>query len=151
MELQDVHPRGASTRTGLGGLLAEECHCCSQRAFILRFALVEMVAGLLGSSWRTHCWAQESWEVVRGGGIDAGAGGGRGLAGFCQFLGALGHQGRIGVQLRKCLTFEMPSPTTLSILDSADLSHNLACLPSMCRASGGIPTSAWRLCIGVAL
>jgi hypothetical protein len=42
----------------LGGLFAEDCHCCSQKALILRFALVEMVAGRLGSSSGTHCWAQ---------------------------------------------------------------------------------------------
>jgi hypothetical protein len=34
----------------LGGLFAEDCHCCNQRVLMLRFALVEMVAGCLGSS-----------------------------------------------------------------------------------------------------
>jgi hypothetical protein len=45
MKLLDVHPRGASTKLGLGRLLAEDCHCCNERALILQFALVEMVAG----------------------------------------------------------------------------------------------------------
>ncbi len=80
-----------------------------------------MVAVHLESSWETQFWAQESWEVARGGRRDAGAGGGRELVGFCWFLGTLGRQGQMGVQLRKCLTFEMPSPMTLSIPDSADL------------------------------
>jgi hypothetical protein len=55
IKLQDVGPWGASLRSGLGGLLAEDCHCCSQRALIMRFALVEMAAGHLGSSSGTHC------------------------------------------------------------------------------------------------
>jgi hypothetical protein len=50
MKLQDICPRGASTKSGLGGLLAEDCHCCSQRALIFRFALVEMVANGIGVS-----------------------------------------------------------------------------------------------------
>ncbi len=53
------------------------------------------------------------------------------LLGFCQVLGVLGRLGLLVVELRKRLTFWMPSPITLSILDSADLSRNLACLPSM--------------------
>jgi hypothetical protein len=60
MELQDIGSRGPSTKSGLGGLLAEDCYCCSQRELILQFALVEIVAGRLGSSSGTHCWAQES-------------------------------------------------------------------------------------------
>jgi hypothetical protein len=48
-------PGRASTKSGLGGLFAEDCHCCNQRVLILRFALVEMVARRLGSSWGTHC------------------------------------------------------------------------------------------------
>ncbi len=43
-------PGGASTKSWLGGLFAEDCHCCNQRVLILRFALVDMVAGRLGSS-----------------------------------------------------------------------------------------------------
>jgi hypothetical protein len=50
MELQDIHPLGASTKSKLGGLFAEDSHCCSQTALILQFALVEMVARRLGSS-----------------------------------------------------------------------------------------------------
>jgi hypothetical protein len=50
MEVQDVRPWGASTTSRLGGLVAEDCHCCSQRALVLQFALVEMAAGRLGSS-----------------------------------------------------------------------------------------------------
>ncbi len=52
MEIQDVRPWGASTKSGLGGLLAEGCHCCNQRTLILQFAHVEMVAGHLGSFLR---------------------------------------------------------------------------------------------------
>jgi hypothetical protein len=144
-------PGEASTKSGLGGLLAEDCHCCSQRALILRFALVKMAAGHLGSSSETHCWAQESWEVARGPGSDAVGVGGRGLWAVCRFLGALGRLGHVLVQLRNCLTFKMPSPITLSIPDSADLKRKRACLPSMWRDRGATPTSAWRLCTGVAL
>ncbi len=43
-------PGGASTKSWLGGLFAEDCHCCNQRVLILRFALVELVTGRLGSS-----------------------------------------------------------------------------------------------------
>jgi hypothetical protein len=50
MKLQDIGPWGASTKSGMGGLLAADCHCCNQRVLILQFALVEMVAGRLGSS-----------------------------------------------------------------------------------------------------
>ncbi len=74
--------------------------------------------------------------------MDAGAGGRREQLGFCWFVGTLGRRGRTGVQLRKCLTFEMPSPMTLSIPESADLNQNWACLPSRSSGSGGIPTSA---------
>ncbi len=70
---------------------------------------------------------------------------------FCCVLGVLGRLGRLVVELKKRLTFWMPSPITLSIPDSADLSQNLTCLPSMWRGSGGTPTSAWRLRVGVAL
>jgi hypothetical protein len=50
MKLENICPRGTSTKSGLGELFAEDCHCCSQRALILQFALVEMVAGRLGPS-----------------------------------------------------------------------------------------------------
>ncbi len=136
---------------GLGGLLAEDCHCCSQRAFILRFALVKMAAGHLGSSSGTHCWAQGSWEAARGAGSDAVGVGGRGLLAVCQFLSALGRLGRVLVQLRNCLTLKMPSPITMSIPDSADLKQKQACLPSMWSDRGATPTSAWRLRTVVAL
>ncbi len=43
-------PGGASTKSQLGGLFAEDCHCCNQGVLILRFSRVEMVAGRLGSS-----------------------------------------------------------------------------------------------------
>jgi hypothetical protein len=59
-------PGGASTKSGLGGLLAEDRHCCSHRALIFWFALVEMVAGRLELLGGTHCWAQESGEAARG-------------------------------------------------------------------------------------
>ncbi len=114
-------PGGASTKSGLGGLLAEDCHCCSQRALILQFALVEMAAGHLGLSSGTHCWAQENWEAARGAGSDAVGMGKRGLLAVCRFLGVQGHLWRVLVQLRNCLTFKMPSPITKSIPDSADL------------------------------
>jgi hypothetical protein len=64
---------------------------------------------------------------------------------FCQVLEVLGSLGRVVVRLRKPLTFWMPFPITLSILDSADLNQNLTCLPSMKRGSRSTPTSAWRL------
>jgi hypothetical protein len=51
-------PKEASTKLGLGGHLAEDCHSCSQRAFIFLFALVEIVAGRLWLSGGTHCRAQ---------------------------------------------------------------------------------------------
>jgi hypothetical protein len=144
-------PGGASTKSGLGRLLAEDCHCCSRRTLILRFALVEMAAGQLGSSSGTHCWAQESWKRARGAGSDTVGVGGRGLLAVCLFLGALGCLGHVLVQLRNCLTLKMPSPITLSIPDSANLNQKRACLPSMWRDRGATPTSAWRLCNGVAL
>ncbi len=53
------------------------------------------------------------------------------LLGFCRVLGVLGRLGHLVVELKKCLTFWMPSPITLSIPDSAGLSRNLACLPSV--------------------
>jgi hypothetical protein len=62
----------ASTKLGLGGLLDEDCHCCSLKALIFQYALVEMVAWRLLSSGGTHSWAQESWELVRGTGSDGG-------------------------------------------------------------------------------
>ncbi len=124
-------PGGASTKPRLGGLLAENCHCCSQRALILRYALVEMAAGHLGSSSGTHCWAQASWEAARGAGSGGVGVGGRRLLAVCQFLGVPGRLERGLVQLRNCLTFKMPSPITLSIPDSADLNQKQACLPSM--------------------
>jgi hypothetical protein len=37
-------PGGASTKSGLGGLFTEDCHCCNQSVLILQFALVEIVA-----------------------------------------------------------------------------------------------------------
>jgi hypothetical protein len=60
-------PGGASTRLQLGGLYTEDCHCCSQMVLIVWFAMVEMVAGRLGSSWETQFLAQDSWDVARGG------------------------------------------------------------------------------------
>jgi hypothetical protein len=144
-------PGGASTKSGLGGLFAEDCHCCSQRALILRFALVEMVAGHLGSSSGTHCWAQESCKAARGAGSDAECMGGWGLLVVCRFPGVQGRLELVLEQLRNCLTFKMPSPITLSIPDSADLNRKQACLPSTWRGNGGMPTFAWRLCAGVAM
>ncbi len=70
---------------------------------------------------------------------------------MCWLLGVLGRLERFLVQLRNCLTFKIPSLITLSIPDSADLKRNRACLPSMWRDRGGMPTSAWRLRTGVAL
>ncbi len=131
--------------------MAEDCHCCSQRALILRFALVGMVAERLGSSSRTHCWAQESCKAARGAGSDRVGVEGRGLLAVCRFLGAIGCLDHVLVQLRKCLTFEMPSPITLSIPDCADPKRNWACLQSMWRGRGRMPSSASRLCTGVAL
>jgi hypothetical protein len=151
MELQDVCPRWASTKLGLGGHFAEDCHCSSQRVLILRFALVEMAAGRLRSSSGTHCWAQESSEAARDAGSDAVGVGERGLLAVCQFLVALGRLGRVLVQLRNCLTFKMPSLIIMSFPDSADLNRKRAYLPSMWRDRGATPTSAWRLRTGVAL
>jgi hypothetical protein len=123
-------PGGASTRSGLGGLFADDCHCCNQRVLILRLGLVEMVAGRCGSSSGTHCWAQESWELARGAGSAAGDVAGWELLGPCWLLGVLGRLGQVLVQLINCLTFVMPSPMTLSIHDSADLRQKRACRPS---------------------
>jgi hypothetical protein len=58
-------PKRASIKFGLGGLFTEDCHYCNKRELILQFALVEMVAGHLGLSSGTHCWAQESREMAR--------------------------------------------------------------------------------------
>ncbi len=69
----------------------------------------------------------------------------------CLFVEVLERLGRVLVQVRNCLTCNMPSPITLSILDSADLKQNCACLPSMWRGRGGTLTFAWRLRTGVAL
>jgi hypothetical protein len=44
----------------MGGLFAEDCHCCNQRVLILQFALVEMVVGRLGLSGGTYCWAKKT-------------------------------------------------------------------------------------------
>ncbi len=41
---------GASTRSGLGGPFADDCHCCNRRVLILQLALVEIVAGRRGLS-----------------------------------------------------------------------------------------------------
>jgi hypothetical protein len=73
------------------------------------------------------------------------------LLGFSQDLGVLECLGRVLVQLRKRLTFKMPSPTASSIADSAALNQNLASLPPMFSRSGGTPNSGQRLRIGVAL
>ncbi len=73
------------------------------------------------------------------------------LLAVCRFLGALGRLEHVLVQLRKCLTFMMPSPINLFIPNSADLKRNRAGLPSMWRGRRGMPTSAWRLRTGVAL
>jgi hypothetical protein len=100
-------------------------------AFILQFALVEIVAGRLGLSRKTHRWAQESWEAARSAGSAAGGVRVWGLLAVCQFVGVLEHLGQVLVQLRNCLTFQMLSPITLSIPDSADLKQNHACLSSM--------------------
>ncbi len=54
-----------------------------------------------------------------------------GLLKFCPVLGVLGCLGCLLVKLKKRLTFWMPSPLTLSIPDSANLTQNFACLPSM--------------------
>ncbi len=56
----------------------------------MRFALVEMVERRLGSSRRTHCWAQNSWEAARGAGSAAGSQVGWVWLGFCWVLGVLG-------------------------------------------------------------
>ncbi len=122
--------------------MAEDCHCCSQRASIFCFALVEMVAGHLGLSWGTQFLAQDSLVVARGAGSDAGGVGGLEMSGFYQFLGALVRLGCVLVGQMNCLTFEMPSPVTLSTPESADLNQNLACLLSRCRGRGATPTSA---------
>jgi hypothetical protein len=69
----------------------------------------------------------------------------------CHSLGILGNLDCVLVQQKKCLTFNLPSPITVAIPDSADLKHNCAYQSSMWRDRGGIPTSAWRLRTGVAL
>jgi hypothetical protein len=63
MKLQDICPWGGLNHVEFRGLLADDSHCCSQKVLILRFALVKIVAGCLGSSWGTYCWVQESWEA----------------------------------------------------------------------------------------
>jgi hypothetical protein len=46
---------------------------------ILRFAIVEMVAGHLESSGETYCWAQESYEAAKDAGSATGGVEGQGL------------------------------------------------------------------------
>jgi hypothetical protein len=81
---------------------------------------------------------QESWEAARGAGSVAGSQGGGLWLRLCWVIGVLECLGCVLVQLKKRLTFRMPSPSTMSIPDSADLNHNLACLPSMRRGSGAL-------------
>jgi hypothetical protein len=59
-------PIVASTKKEFEEVFAEDCHCCSQRAIVLHFALVEHVAGRLGSFSGTHCLDQESRAEARG-------------------------------------------------------------------------------------
>jgi hypothetical protein len=47
MKLQEICPGGASIKSGLGGLLAEDCHSCSQRVIILQIIIIEVVAKCL--------------------------------------------------------------------------------------------------------
>ncbi len=96
-------------------------------------------------SWGTQFFAQESQVEARGAGSDVEDIRGRELSGFCQFLGVLVRLGRVLVGLIKFLTFEIPSPITISTPDSADINENRACLSSRCRGRGATPTSAWRL------
>jgi hypothetical protein len=60
MKLQDIGLWGGLNLVWVGGIFAEDCHCFNQMVLILPFALVDMVAGRLGSSRGTYCWAQES-------------------------------------------------------------------------------------------
>jgi hypothetical protein len=144
-------PGRASTKSGLGGLGDEDCHCCNLKVLFLWLALVEMVVGCRGSSWGTRCWAQESWEVASNVGSCAGGMGWRGLLPYCRLLEILERLGQVLEQLKNSLTFVMPSPMTSFIPDSADLRRKHPCQPSLRRVCGGMPTSAWRLCTGVAL
>ncbi len=70
---------GASTKLGLGGILAEVCHCCSQKALILQFALIKMASGHLELSLKpiagpkrarrqqgVHDLTQWAWEGESG-------------------------------------------------------------------------------------
>jgi hypothetical protein len=69
--------------------------------------------------------------MARGAGCAADGRGGVVLLGFYWFLVVLGRLGRVLVELRKHVTFCMPSRITYSIPDSEDLNQNLACLLSM--------------------
>ncbi len=151
MMLQDIGPRRASRKSGLGWHLAKEFHCCSQIALILQFALVEIVARHLRLSWETHCCAKESWVAEMDVGSNAGGVGDQGLLVLYRCLRGLTSLERVIVQRRNCLTFKIPSPIILFIPDSADLKQNWACLPFMWRGREGMPTSAWRLHTGVVL
>jgi hypothetical protein len=71
-------PRGATTKLQLGGLFAGDCHCCSHRAVIFWFAIIEMATGRLWSSGGTHRCTQEIWEMERGSGSGEGGVVGRG-------------------------------------------------------------------------
>jgi hypothetical protein len=73
--------------------VAEDYHCCSHRVLISWFALLEMVAGRLGSSGGTHCWAQECWVVAMGAGSDGGGVVGRGWLAVYWFLEVWGVSG----------------------------------------------------------
>ncbi len=120
--------------------MAEDCNSWSHEAFILRFALVEIVAGHLGASGVAHCWTQEWWEAARGSRSDRGCVAGRGWLAVCWFLGVMGCLGQVPVQLRNCLTFDRPSPMNLYIPYSADRKRSQACLPPMLRDRGGTAT-----------
>jgi hypothetical protein len=76
---------------------------------------------------------------------------GQRLLAFCRFLGVLGRMRPDLVQLMNCLTFEMPSPITLSMPDSAEGRQNLACLPFKWRDRRRTPNSAWRFHTSVPL
>jgi hypothetical protein len=90
-------------------------------------------------------------NTLRGAGPVTGGIVGQRFLAVCHSLGILGHRDRVHVQLKKCLTSNMPSPISVSIPDSADIKHNCAYLSSMWRDRGGILTSAWRLCTCVAM
>jgi hypothetical protein len=77
-----------------------------------------MVAGHLGLIRGTHSWAQESWEVARGGESDTGGKRGQGLLAVCGFLGFLRLEGAEAATYRETVRTPLPLPAWLKMASS---------------------------------